>query len=143
MSFKQQILSLILLGIPLLVTAQKQETASLSGKVTDAQTGEILIGASVLLQGTYKGASTDINGQYVINGIKPNNYAVKVQYIGYKAKLFTSKTFKPGENKTLNVTLEPQRESLNEVTVVGRKGMVDLEEAASAVSIKWSTCKPG
>ncbi|MDR9373404.1 MAG: TonB-dependent receptor [Schleiferiaceae bacterium] len=135
MSFKQQILSLILLGIPLLITAQKQETASLSGKVTDAQTGEILIGASVLLQGTYKGASTDINGQYVINGIKPNNYAVKVQYIGYKAKLFTSKTFEAGENKTLNVTLEPQRESLNEVTVVGRKGMVDLEEAASAVSI--------
>lgn len=137
MNFKPSILPLLVLTLFLGTQArgQKEQPASLTGKITDAETGESLIGATVKLQGTYKGASVDINGEYVMNDIKPDDYAIKVQFIGFETKLFTEISFEPGEKKELNVKLSPQTESLDEVTVVGRRGMIDLEEAASAVSI--------
>ena len=135
MSFKKSLalVALLLFG---LARAQDKEYASLSGVVKEAGSGETLIGAAVTLVGTYKGAETDVNGQYVINGIKPNDYQVKVQFIGFETKVYNGISFEPGEDKVLNVVLREQSESLNEVTVVGRKSQVDLEEATSEVTIK-------
>ncbi len=112
------------------------QLGSLSGTITDANTGEPLFGANIVLVGTYKGASTDFDGNFVINDIKPRDYQVKVQYIGYETKLYNGISIAPNQSKTLNVTLKPQTESLKEVTVVGRKSQVNLELAASEVSIK-------
>ncbi len=114
----------------------QEETASLSGTITDASDGQPLIGASITLVGTYKGAAADINGNYTINGIKPNDYQIKVQFIGYETKIYNGIRFTAGENKTLDVILKEQTESLNEVTVVGRSSQINLELAASEVSIK-------
>jgi outer membrane receptor protein involved in Fe transport len=114
---------------------QAQESASLFGTIKDANSQEALIGASISIVGTYKGASADVNANYVINNIKPGDYSIKVQFIGYETKLFTGISFTAGENKELNVVLKEQTEQLNAVTVVGRKGQVDLEVAASEVSI--------
>lgn len=119
-----------------LLSGQEDPAASLSGSVSDRSSGEPLIGANVTLLGTYKGASVDINGNYLINGIKPGDYTVKVQFIGYETKLFTGISIEAGKNRTLNVVLQEQSESLNEVTVVGKQGQVDLEKAASEVSIR-------
>lgn len=119
-----------------LLSRQEDPAASLSGSVSDRSSGEPLIGANVTLLGTYKGASVDINGNYLINGIKPGDYTVKVQFIGYETKLFTGISIEAGKNRTLNVVLQEQSESLNEVTVVGKQGQVDLEKAASEVSIR-------
>lgn len=113
-----------------------QESASLTGNITDKITGEPLIGASVVLVGTYKGNSADIDGNYVINEIKPGDYDIKVQYIGYETKIYTGITFKAGEKKNLDIILSEQTESLNEVTVVGRSSQVNLELAASEVSLR-------
>lgn len=134
MSFKHFVCLLLLLGLPVFALAQK-EGASLTGRITEADGGEALTGANITLVGTYKGASADINGNYVINGIKPGDYSIKVQFIGFETKIYTGITFSPGESKTLNVSLKEQTESLQEVTIVGKKGQVDLEKAASEVRI--------
>ena len=111
------------------------QTASLQGKITDAITGEELIGANIILVGTYKGTATDFNGAYAISGIKPGDYQIKVQYIGYETKIFNGISFKDGETKTLDITIKPQTESLNEVTVIGESSQIDLEKASSEVKI--------
>jgi len=54
---------LFIIAIPVLSYAQY---GRIMGKVTDSQTNEPLVGATVELQGTTFGASTDINGKYVI-----------------------------------------------------------------------------
>jgi outer membrane receptor protein involved in Fe transport len=113
-----------------------QETASLSGKILEGSSGEPLIGASIVLVGTYSGASADINGNYLISDIKPGDYDIKVQFIGFETKLYTGISFAPGENKELTIELREQSESLNEVTVVGRASQIDLELAASEIKIK-------
>ena len=70
------------------IQAQDVKPATLTGKIIDGSDNSGLVGASVLLVGTYKGASTNIDGEFVISGIKPGDYQIKVQYYGYETKEF-------------------------------------------------------
>ncbi len=118
------------------ILAQEEKPATLTGKIIDAADNSGLIGASVLLVGTYKGASTNVDGEFVISGIRPGDYQIKVQYYGYETKIYNGYSFEPGETKTLNVSLKAQTESLNEVVIVGKPTQINLEDAKSEVSIK-------
>jgi len=60
-----------------------QVTATVSGTVKDAQTGNALPGANVLLVGTGLGASTDLEGHYSIANVPPGSYTLRVSYVGY------------------------------------------------------------
>ncbi len=59
------------------------QTGSVKGKITDAETGEPLIGANVVIIHSKLGAATDISGEYVIKNIPPGTYSIKVSYVGY------------------------------------------------------------
>lgn len=132
MSFR----SLLALSLSFLaLSLSGQDRASLSGQVLDAQTKEPLIGAAIVLVGTYSGASADLDGNYVINNIKPGSYDVKFQFIGYETKLYTGIRFEAGQDLEMMVELKEQSQALDEVVVIGRKGQVDLERAASEVNI--------
>ena len=86
---------LFLLFINGLLYAQNN---SVSGFITDQETGEALIGANVFIQETGNGMSTDRNGYYVIQNINPGNYNLIVSYIGYN-------TSKKEINVTQNLSL--------------------------------------
>ncbi|MFA5804002.1 MAG: TonB-dependent receptor [Melioribacteraceae bacterium] len=60
-------------------------TGKLTGKVTDKKTGEGLPFVNVVLEGTFIGAQTDLDGKYTILNIQPGKYNVKYQYVGYQA----------------------------------------------------------
>ena len=62
------------------------QTFTLSGYITDASTGETLIGANVQITGTYQGAATDGNGLFRITGVKPGKHVLKISYMGYTTK---------------------------------------------------------
>lgn len=69
------------LFLPSLMLAQ----GMLRGKVTDLQSGEPLIGANVIVEGTQTGAATDLNGEFVLRNLNPGVYSVKSSFIGYQA----------------------------------------------------------
>ena len=71
---------LALLVIPMSLFAQ----VKISGKVTDAASGEELPGANVYITELKVGASADINGDYAISNIAPGNYTIVASYVGYK-----------------------------------------------------------
>ncbi|MCR5395651.1 MAG: TonB-dependent receptor [Bacteroidales bacterium] len=87
----------------------------IEGTVTDAETGELLIGASV----TYaegKGMSTDIDGRYRLD-LSRGQYKVTVRYMGYKTIV---RSIELGNGtKQCNFELKPDNTSLANVTVVG------------------------
>ncbi len=58
---------------------------SVSGQVTDAQNNP-LIGATILLDSGNTGTVTDVNGHFIIHNIKPNDYELKVSYLGFNKK---------------------------------------------------------
>ena len=64
----KKILLLILL-LPICIYSGT--TGKLSGTIKDAQTGEPLVGANVIIEGTNFGAATNVNGEYVILNISP------------------------------------------------------------------------
>ena len=70
----------LLFLLPALLFAQD---GKLRGKVSDRESGEPLIGANVVVEGTNLGAATDVNGDYIILSVPPGVYAVRVTYIGY------------------------------------------------------------
>jgi iron complex outermembrane recepter protein len=61
------------------VFAQKQ---SVSGVVKDSLTGETIIGANIVIQGTTSGTSTDVNGNFVLQ-LNKGKYTLQVSFIGY------------------------------------------------------------
>ncbi len=60
------------------------QTGSVKGKITDATTGEELIGANVLIQGTTKGTTTDVNGNYSLDGLEKGSYNLVISYVSYE-----------------------------------------------------------
>jgi len=58
-------------------------TGKISGTVRDLSTGEPLMGANIIIEGTSMGAATDVDGQYIILNISPGVYDVKSMMIGY------------------------------------------------------------
>ncbi|MBN2602335.1 MAG: carboxypeptidase-like regulatory domain-containing protein, partial [Candidatus Marinimicrobia bacterium] len=53
------------------------------GRVTDASTGEPLFGCNVIIEGSYLGAATNADGEYLILNVPPGDYRVKAGMIGY------------------------------------------------------------
>jgi outer membrane receptor protein involved in Fe transport len=131
---------LLLCGLLLTIVSApafaQQKGGNLRGKITDQSNGEELYGATVTIVGTYMGASSDLDGRYSINNIKPGDYSVKVQFIGFGTKVFTGIRIKDGETTTLNIQLSPDVQSLSEVTVVGQRQQIDLEMAASEITFR-------
>lgn len=58
---------------------------TLTGYVTDQQTGEPLIGVNVLLEGTQRGAVTDENGKFLIPNVDASRYNLVFNYVGYQS----------------------------------------------------------
>lgn len=128
-------LLLMMLASWINVVAQNEQLGKLQGQIVDKDSKETLVGANIAIVGTYKGASTNIDGYYVITGIKPGTYAVKIQYLGYQTKQYNEITIKAGETTNLDVKLSGEVSGLGEVEVVGRKSQIDLELAASEVTL--------
>ncbi|SDK65297.1 TonB-dependent receptor [Catalinimonas alkaloidigena] len=108
------VLILLTLGISWSALAQNGKIA---GKVIDQNTGEELIGVSVVIDGTTNGASTDLDGSYVISA-EPGTYNVTVSYVSFQSKKFNNVVIKAGETTPLNITLAEETQTLNEVVVV-------------------------
>ncbi len=106
-----------------------------TGTVVD-ENGEPIIGASVKVKGTKISVPTDINGQFTLSGVEPNQ-DVQISYVGYlPTTLKASKLSRGG-----NISLEPTAENLNEVIVVGygTQKKVNLTGAVQQVTSKELT----
>lgn len=111
-------------------------TGKLAGKVTDARTGEPLLGANILIVNTAQGAASDINGTYFIINIPPGTYDVKVSYIGYQTVIQKRVVINVDRTTTLNYTLEPEDIKTGVIEVVAtREGIIrDLTSTSEQIS---------
>ena len=80
---------ILLAGLLLAGIALAANTGSVAGRVTDKRTGEALVGASVIVEGTELGNATDLNGQYQIINVPPGKYSVTASYTGYNEQRVT------------------------------------------------------
>jgi outer membrane receptor protein involved in Fe transport len=105
----------ILLILPVMAFAAN---GKVSGVVTDAATGDPLVGVNVILEGTTMGASTDIDGYFVILNVPPGNYTVKFEYIGFKQLSLENVRVVSDITKRLDVVMEETTIDIGEQVVV-------------------------
>lgn len=99
---------------------------TVTGKVTDANTGDPLIGATVqLASDLLKGTVTNLDGEFTID--VPQGEALKISYVGYIAKEVTV------TSERVEVALEPDSELLDEVVIIGY-GVQKKTDKTGAVS---------
>lgn len=97
-----------------------QGTMDVKGRVVDAKTNEPVIGANVVLKGTTLGASTDLDGNFVLPAIPKGNLTVTVSYVSYKP--FEHTFYISGEkNLFLDIKLEENITQIQTVTVVSNR----------------------
>ena len=84
---------------------------SVSGRVTD-ESGQPLVGASVMVAGTTIGTNTDLDGRYTLNNV-PQDGVLVFSFIGFVEERVT-----PGNRRTINVTLIEDKNVLDETIVV-------------------------
>jgi outer membrane receptor protein involved in Fe transport len=94
-----------------------QGNGSIFGKIVDSSTGEELIGANILLEGTTIGAASDIEGNYRISNLSPGNFSLIVSMIGYSKMTVTDVEIKHGENKKVDLSLRLEAIETEEVVI--------------------------
>ena len=123
---------LLFLLIPYLLFAGT--TGKLSGTIKDAQTGEPLVGANIIIVGTDLGGASNVDGNYVILNIPPGNYSVKISYIGYESIMVTDVQIVVDQNTILPAALKPESVQVGEVVVVAQTPMVQ-KDVTSSISV--------
>ena len=125
-------LFLLLLLMPLSLLAQNIEV---QGTVTDAATGEEIIGATVKVKGFSSGTVTDFNGQFRIS-VKQGE-TLEVSYVGYKTQQVKV------TNANINIRLAEDVNMLDQVVVVGYGVMKRSDLTGSVSSIGEEQIKQG
>ncbi|MEQ8578395.1 MAG: carboxypeptidase-like regulatory domain-containing protein [Balneola sp.] len=116
-----------------------QGTGQITGTIIDAGNGETIIGASVGISGTTKGAASDLDGNFTIRGLEPGIYSVTVSYISYTTQTVTGIVVTESESAVLNIALESNVADLDEVVVTaeaiksGEAGLLSIQRKAVAV----------
>ncbi len=105
-------LLLVFTMVSFLVSAQ----SNISGTVQDTE-GIPLPGVNVILDGTTKGAVSDIDGNYVIANVENGNYTLTASYLGFTT-VKKSVTI-DGNDVTVDVTMAEDSESLDQVIITG------------------------
>lgn len=140
---------LILFCIIMPTVAFAQTKGTISGKVIDAESGEVLRRATVSIVGTQMGAFTDVKGEYKLRSLNPGTYSLQVRYVGYEIKQIDNIEVKEGGNTVINVVLassvkkteeivvEARRENNNEAAILAqRKNASQVSDGISIEEIK-------
>ncbi|HKB86612.1 MAG TPA: TonB-dependent receptor [Ignavibacteriaceae bacterium] len=126
---------LILFAVFLFAEEGYAQSGKLSGKVTDASTGEALVSANVIIAGTNIGSAADINGYYSILNIRPGKYTVNYRYIGYQTKIVEDVVINADKTTQLDVSLNPEAIEGQTVTVVAEKPIIEFNQTSSVKTV--------
>lgn len=102
------IFALLASFLPNAIPAQELAPGRVLGKLVDADTGDPLIGANVLLEGTTLGASSDLDGTFIIMDAPPAVYTVVVMYVGYSETRVENVKVVPGQAVKLDLSIKPE-----------------------------------
>ncbi|MEJ2048809.1 MAG: TonB-dependent receptor [Calditrichota bacterium] len=128
--------SVLLLAFVGVVFAQSgRVTGKIEGVVTDAETGDPLIGVNVVLVNTLLGATTDPDGYYLILNIPAGTYEVEYSYLGYTTKRLTDMVVSPDQSTRMNVKLQVEAIQGEVVEVVAEKPIIQRDQTANVVEL--------
>lgn len=136
--FKGSGITYMIKGNEIILKVNKEEAAqqqpkkkrTVTGTVVDAENGDPVIGATVVVKGQKDGVITDLDGNFTI-AISGSKAQLEFSYIGYRKK-----TVDVGDLGVINVKLESDNQLLSEVVVVGAGTQKKVSVTGSITSVK-------
>jgi len=121
----------------LLSTTLFAQNATLTGKVTDAESGDTLPGANVVVTAAdvQTGAASSVTGEFVVTNLPPGTYVIKVSFIGYETATMANVTLAAGDSKTFNFALELTGINANPITVSASRRSEKVLQAPASISV--------
>lgn len=116
-------------------------TGKLVGKVTDAQSREAVIGASVVIEGTSMGAATDIEGDFVILNVPPGTYRVAASAVGYVKMTMAEVIVNVDLTTRVDFQLQPTIIEGEEVVVTAERKAIKRDLTSSEARVDASTIR--
>jgi hypothetical protein len=130
------ILTLLIFSIPTVAQVGK-----ISGIVKDANTGETLIGANVIIDGMTIGAATNIDGYYYIINVPPGVYDLKASMVGYTPQIISNVRVNINLTTEINVELKSSSFETAEVVVVATQPIVRQDVSSSVINLNVDEIK--
>jgi len=130
-------LIIFLLGLSPSLSWGQGSGKTVKGTLIDATTKEALVGANILIKGTTKGATADANGQYSIN-VSDDKAVLVFRFLGYD-----SQEIVVGGRSTIDVSLQSNASSLEQVVVVGYGTQKKTDVTGSVKSVSSEAFNKG
>lgn len=131
-SAKNMNIRLIIVLVTLLLSSTLlAQNGTLHGVIVDKDFGDALFGVNVFIEGTTRGAATDINGEYTISDVEPGIYNVTFSMIGFQKQTVTEVEIKSGQAVKIDVVLGTETYETEEV-VISAKAVTNTEAALLA-----------
>ena len=112
-----------------------QTSGKIRGTVTDEATGEALIGANVLIDGTGLGAATDENGEYFILNVAPGAYTMRAEIIGYQTAVELDVRVFIDLTTTVNFVTSVEAVTGETVEVLAERPLVQPDIAGTVINV--------
>lgn len=119
-------------GFVYMLTAVSFGQGTVQGVVTDANSGEPLPGVNVIVTGSTFGASTDANGEYVIDSVPVGDNQIEARFVGYGTET-KEVSVEKGSTTEVNFKLSESALNLSEVVVTGTGGPVEKKKLGNSV----------
>lgn len=94
------------------------------GRVMDKEKGEPIIGANVIIVGTTLGATTDIDGEYIILSVPAGVHTVKVSFVGYSPVTISNIRVNANITTTLDFEMSEEAIGLQAVEIIGTQPLI-------------------
>lgn len=125
----QKLLASVVLLAFATFTLQAQSTVS--GQITDAETGEPLIGTNILLSGTSQGTTTDLDGKFSISSNAPFPWVLDVSYTGYASQEIEVAS----ASSTLSIQMSPGAIIGQEIVISASRRREKVQEAPASITV--------
>lgn len=117
----------------------KIDAAEITGKVTDAESGKAVVGATLFIKGQNIGAVSNAKGLFLLQGLPAGEHEIRITSMGYEPKI-EKVALKKDEKLELDFTLKPSAEILEDLVIIGRaEGQVrayeEQREAENIVNV--------
>jgi outer membrane receptor protein involved in Fe transport len=113
------------------------QNGKIHGVVTDKQTKEPLIGASILISGTSMGAASGLDGSYNILNLSPGTYDVKATYVGYQEITVKGLQVVSGLTAEVNFAMSSTAIEISPIEIIAQRPLIE-KSATNAIRIMSS-----
>ncbi|MDP1676514.1 MAG: TonB-dependent receptor [Bacteroidota bacterium] len=117
------------------------QTGKIVGKITDKKSGEPVVGASILIQGTKSGSSSDFEGFYSISNISPGTYSLSITSIGYRNSVIKNVIVKIDLTTEIDMKLEETVVEGDAVIIEAQRPLVQKDLTSSSVTVSSDEMK--